>query len=1150
MAIYTYARPSDGMKIRVKGDSPPGKEQLDALFRQADDIRPEISPSQMPPADPGGIPEAPSAPPLPFGMTWEGVAKDLPAGDYLLASTGERPMSPSAPPLEGGRDVVAPTYPEVTTERGFKAAREMPGRVVEFEKGELVDQPPPLPTTAMGVQAFGVQDPGPVPTSEEAAALAAAVPAMASGAAIEAGKMAVEAPYVLAREAGAPPIWPFEEVWERRDEEQQLAEQEEARLREDLGEEWSEAIAEDAEAIAGIAEVLGHAVNSAMEEAKNRGEDPVTAVADLGFRGGKEMVKAFDRDLRLLASNPIDYARAYPATTLLMALPALSPAAKGAKAGTVSLVNKAKQSPRISRMMEKSNNLLVKAHDWLSVQRAARRHGISPEELRQAERARAQAPPRPKTPAPEVQTESPQAPPRRAPMDDLTSQRYDVVDEELARRGLDPVDRGPSIPNEVQYAGLYSGEKLTEEAASAWNSLRDRWLKGDLETLTPREHAVVGTVQRDAINRANDAADMSVDIVAGRNPRYPKGSQEAADKLLELNQASSSAEATYAEVAGVSAVGVSNAGRVLRMQQDLMTRTFDILHMRKVATMKKGSDLTPKETDKLSMLSRKARESQEKMNEAMAALSKLREKSAGMTGKDAAKADRAMERLSDQAFRHAEDLAKSMEGWAALKHSLEKGTAWGALSDYSTMILHGPKMLRAIWDASGATVQAGFSGLGHPVLMAKAASKYVPGLGQAWTKRGAWSTARGLMDSPAWDTAIKSGLPLYDMGGAAGAITGLSAADDMFAQGVLTHMVNKSPVLGAWVNPSARVHAAFLNSYRLNLFNTILGIDLPPAGQMGAMQKLVSPFRRNYLSKVNDIKRKLEGTTGKKRAELLDELKRAKEEADELAKSAARYVGSATGHATSLPAAMGGEAGLFSAGLNTLFWSKRMFISAFEHPARASVWTYKRMRDVGKDLGWADAAIHDAAKRAQIAFAADSARSAVGMGAVLFGLEQAGWEVIYNPFSPDFGRARKGDMVVDLGGFQMVLMRAATSMIRGNDSSIEIGRYVRKKASPTLSLTYDMLRGKDYMGAPVDVVTALGSLAVPLSAENFLKAMHSGEVLDNPLYTTGKLLGGKMWMEGDDRAPLSEIAPYSYLPYAGDMQLELPEWITDPEELD
>ena len=86
----------------------------------------------------------------------------------------------------------------------------------------------------------------------------------------------------------------------------------------------------------------------------------------------------------------------------------------------------------------------------------------------------------------------------------------------------------------------------------------------------------------------------------------------------------------------------------------------------------------------------------------------------------------------------------------------------------------------------------------------------------------------------------------------------------------------------------------------------------------------------------------------------------------------------------------------------------------------------------------------------------------------------------------------------------------------------------------------------------MDVATTLGNLAVPLSAENFLKAMHSGEMMDSPYYSTAKMLGGKTWMEGDERAGLSEIFPYKHIPYAGeiDMQLELPEWITEPERFD
>ena len=1170
MPTYTYARPSDGLKIRVRGDSPPSKEQLDALFRQADERPPEAA-AQAPEPTPA---PTPGLPPLPES-TWASGAppigqasrlRQLGGGVFRVTSEG---LTPSEDVIFSEREAAEAlglknipkspsekdweeTFKRVREETediqmmpgrvGFDVARQYPGTVVTEEDVRQAQQAPPR----LRWHSSAAQEPTFVaPTAEEAAAIVAAAPALAAGAMDQAGMSILEAPAVVAREAGVPPLLGLGHVWERRDEEAELFAQEEARLQEALGKEWSEAISEDAEAIASMGEVLGHAVNKAMEEAKEKGEDPIKAVADLGFEGGEKMVKAFDRDLRLLAANPTEYPRAYPLTTFFLALPAMPAAAAGAKGGTVSLLNMAKQSPGISRMMEKSGDLLVKAHKEFSLRRAARRHGLTPEELRQAEKAVAEAPPRPgPKAAPPPPTEPPAAAPRAHPEGDLTSLQYREVEKALKAKGADPLDTGPAIPDAEHFAGLTAEGKLTGEAVDLWQGIEKRWLDGELGSITPREKAVITVIHRDATTKAEAALNMSDDIIAGKLPEYPVGSEAARSKLIELNQAFSASENTWYDAIAMNTSTVSDAARVLRLQQYFMDEAFGLLHMKRVAELKKGKPLTPKEADNLAALSRKAKEAQGKLDGLTDELNALRKEIGGLSGKEAAVLDRKMEGVVNKMFDQSRDLAKATEGWAALKHSLEKGTVWGAIGDLTTMLVHGPKMMRAIWDASGATVQAGLSGLGHPVLMGKALAKYIPGAGQAWTERGAFTSAISLMDDPATRIFLKARGPIYDMGGASGPIMGVTAGDDMFAQGILTHIVNRHPAMGAWVKPSTRVHAAFLNSYRVSLFKNLMGLDLPPVGQMNPMQKLVNPFRRNYYSKVTDIQKKMDGATGKRLEALKLELKQAKQEADQFANVMARYVGAATGHGTWA----GGQEGV----LNAFFWSKRMFTSAFEHPTRTAVWTYKDLRKIGKDLGWADDAAHNVAKRGQIAAAADAARSAVGMGALLGGLEQAGWEVVTNPFSPDFGRARKGDQVIDLGGFQMVLMRAITATMSGEKAWLQIGRFMRKKANPGLSALLDLYEGEDYMGAPVDVATTLGNLAVPLSAENFLKAMHSGEMMDSPYYSTAKMLGGKTWMEGDERAGLSEIFPYKHIPYAGeiDMQLELPEWITEPERFD
>ena len=1117
--------------VEIEGDLPTDQEMA------------EIEELLGTPSPQAATPPTPDLPPLPFGMTWEGVAEELPqpyrrgVREEIGVPIEEPQQQPSMMPGRVGFDVARQYPTTVITEEDVRQAQRG-----DYRRATAM----PSSQGGMYAAATPTQEPGLVaPTMQEAAATMAAAPAMAAGAIKQAAQSAVEAPAVVAREAGLPPQWPFEHVWERRDEEAELAAQEEARLQEDLGKEWSEAISEDAEAIASMGEVLGHAVNKAMEEAKEKGEDPIKAVADLGFEGGEKMVKAFDRDLLLLAANPTEYPRAYPLTTFFLALPAMPAAAAGAKSGTISLLNIAKQSPAISRMMEKSGDLLVKAHKEFSLRRTARKHGMTAEELRRAQQAVEEAPTRPGPEAPPpIPTEPPPAAPRVQPKDDLTSLRYDIVDEDLAKRGMDPMDTGPVIPDEAHYAGLTSGGSLTDDALNMWEGIKARVLNDNVHTVTPREKAVVDVIHRDAATKAARAMDESDAIVSGLRPEYPVGSEAAKTRLIELNHAFSVAESTWQETISVNAKTVSNAARVLRLQQYFMTSTFDLLHMKKVAQMKKGSKLTPKEVDQLQALSKKARDAQAKLDEITEELNGLRKKAEGLTGEEAALLDMKMQRLREQMFGHAKDFMKASEGWAALKHKLSKGTTWGAISDLGTIIVHGPKMMRAIWDASGATVQAGLSGLGHPLDWLKSLRVYVPGAGQAWTERGAFTTALGLVDDPAWDVAIKSGLPLYDMGGASGAITGLTTGDDMFAQGVLTQIVNNNPLMGAWIKPSTRVHAAFLNSYRLSLFKTLLGLDLPPVGQMNPMLKLTNPFRRNYYSKVIDIRKKMEGATGKRLEALQSELILATQEADQFANAMAKYAGAASGHG----AWFGGKQGM----LGAFFWSQRMFTAAFEHPSRALGGTYKGLRLVGKDLDWADDAAHSVAKRAQIAASADAARSAVGMGALLWGLEQTGWEVSMNPFSPDFGRARKGDSVVDFGGFQMVLMRAVTGWMRGDKAWIQMGRFLRKKANPGLSAVMDLFEGEDYMGAPVDVATTLGNLAIPLSAENFLKAMHSGELKDSPYYTGFKMLGGKTWKQGDERDPLSEIFPYKHIPYAGeiDVQLELPEWVTDPKRLD
>jgi hypothetical protein len=126
--------------------------------------------------------------------------------------------------------------------------------------------------------------------------------------------------------------------------------------------------------------------------------------------------------------------------------------------------------------------------------------------------------------------------------------------------------------------------------------------------------------------------------------------------------------------------------------------------------------------------------------------------------------------------------------------------------------------------------------------------------------------------------------------------------------------------------------------------------------------------------------------------------------------------------------------------------------------------------------------------------------------------DSAGWEVEDDPLSTDFGKIKVGNTRFDVWGPTAPMMRLIARLDSGvskNTVSGEIqeiskseitARYFRSKLSPGAGLAVDLVTGSTFIGNDVDVtdMSSLGEIAyeksVPLVAQDIIDVIRNGDV--------------------------------------------------------
>lgn len=1036
------------------------------------------------------------------------------------------------PTLEGAPDIVTPIYPEqVTTEEGFEAARERPGRVVRFEEGEQITETAPVIPTPGPMRYRAVEPEAPslvMPTAEEAAAVGAAIPAFVGGVA---GGLGMRGVGMEVGPPSAPPVpEPIMEMGAERVEDERALQTQERFLQETLGKDWTDAVAEDFEGLMNMAEVIGHSLNKAMEEAKDTGESPTEAAIRTGAEAGLDFQHMSDKDIQLLVSRPLDYARANPVTTAIMAVPSIKPAAKA----TALAVKLASEMPAVVKIAKKTKGALKKVREEILIREEAIASGVPLEEFREIKKAVEVAPPRPKVKLPE-------------PEEMVSPKRADVSDKRVSM-AEEAIDAPEPMPQAVAYEEFVDAAgNVTDAHRAEIARLKDLYReKPDIQRpLSQKETAAIHVEMTRANTAFEEAVNAANDVIFGRtalDPESPDGKRIIASRMAEASEAKSQ----YLGISDIDILGSRETARALAMRQNFLTRDYDLISMQALATAKKGSRLTQAQETAVQLLSRRLKSDREiisKMDERVKRL--MAEAEASGDIKRVRAAEKKITEMEDAAFAATDRMVRDLSDWEKMqmrlgRYSPSQAAALAASTLFwgrkgADVALHGPKLTRAIWDVSAPLVQGMFSGHGHPYLwLTNVIKHYRP---SKMTGRGAWATARELVSDPDFHTARNAGLPLYDMDATSALVLGLNEGDDMFAHGLLSRLGSLNPALSGYFIPSARSHAAFLNGYRLGLFKTMLGLDMPVTGKLTATQKLVNPFRRNYMSEVHDLRARHKAARGKDRPILKEALEKAEDDARATASVMSGYIGAATGHGSTPPALKHFNPG------NIFFWSSRMFTASFEHPALVAGMGAARAQRAGLPATKALAL--------QAAMTADALRSTIGMYALMQTIKildpdaQVGLPT--DVTAENWGRIMMGNgTVFDVGGYQGMVVRLMATALNngaygwdGEWESVDemggyselVGRFITKKLSPTMGTMKDIISGKDFFGAPVDVLSSLGALLVPLSGEAGLRSFASGDFETKPVSTGAKMMGAKIWEPGEFPEPLSEVPPFSYLPY-------------------
>ncbi len=127
------------------------------------------------------------------------------------------------------------------------------------------------------------------------------------------------------------------------------------------------------------------------------------------------------------------------------------------------------------------------------------------------------------------------------------------------------------------------------------------------------------------------------------------------------------------------------------------------------------------------------------------------------------------------------------------------------------------------------------------------------------------------------------------------------------------------------------------------------------------------------------------------------------------------------------------------------------------------------------------------------------------------GSERFGWTVEDDPVSTDFGKIKVGNIRYDVWGPTAPLMRLMAKVESGVSKSTVTGeirdisrkavtmRYLRSKASPAAGLIVDLIEGETFIGNDIDLTTAAGitdvaqQRLVPLVVQDLVDAFRFGD---------------------------------------------------------
>jgi hypothetical protein len=355
-------------------------------------------------------------------------------------------------------------------------------------------------------------------------------------------------------------------------------------------------------------------------------------------------------------------------------------------------------------------------------------------------------------------------------------------------------------------------------------------------------------------------------------------------------------------------------------------------------------------------------------------------------------------------------------------------------------VLSAPKALQASTDISGVLHQGGVLGARFPKEFKTAFGRQVTYFKSAEAFNQRMSAIR--LD-PLYETASRARL----------ALTGVEGAEEAFA----SQLPERIPIAGKLVKASDRAYTGALTDLRFMSFKHIAQ-DLKDAGID------ITSF------------------------------------SDEQLQSLGKFINTASGRGS------GPKGGLFekvAPALNRTLFSPRLWKSRLDmlNPVY-----YAKLDPIARK------------------YALQSAGSFAGIAATVLGLASAmGAKVETDPRSSDYLKIRVGDTRYDiLGGFQQDLVFAwreisgeKKSSTTGDITDLTSGQFgsanrlsilsdlVQNKENPVLSTGADILRGTDAQGKPINVPTALGSLALPLSiqdtysvakASNPLQALLTGAI--------------------------------------------------------